>query len=125
MLGATGIEDKLQDGVEDTIMSLRKAGMKVWVLTGDKKETAINVGYASGLLTENMEIVHLKAKSEVWLEYQHVHVHVEATCTCTHVRRQRGIFRVALHVHCMTELSPRIYKSESVNFAPLFRSGGV
>ena len=40
--------------------------MKVWVLTGDKKETAINVGYASGLLSENMEIVNLKAKSEVY-----------------------------------------------------------
>ena len=63
--GATGIEDRLQDGVNDTISSLRKAGISVWVLTGDKKETAINVGYASGLLTENMEVVHLKAKSEV------------------------------------------------------------
>ena len=48
--GATGIEDRLQDGVPDTIQSLREAGMKVWVLTGDKKETAINVGYASHLL---------------------------------------------------------------------------
>lgn len=39
--------------------------MKVWVLTGDKKETAINVGYASGLLNDGMEILHLKGKSEV------------------------------------------------------------
>ncbi len=63
--GATGIEDRLQDGVKDTISSLRKAGISVWVLTGDKKETAINVGYASGLLTDNMEVVTLTAKSEV------------------------------------------------------------
>lgn len=36
-LGATGIEDRLQDGVPETIMALRKAGIKVWVLTGDKQ----------------------------------------------------------------------------------------
>ena len=35
--GATGIEDKLQDGVPDTIANLRAAGIKVWVLTGDKQ----------------------------------------------------------------------------------------
>ena len=35
--GATGIEDKLQDGVPDTIAHLREAGIKVWVLTGDKQ----------------------------------------------------------------------------------------
>ena len=39
--------------------------MKVWVLTGDKKETAINVGYASLLLNQDMEVFNLKAKSEV------------------------------------------------------------
>ena len=36
-VGATGIEDRLQDGVPETISSLRKAGIKVWVLTGDKQ----------------------------------------------------------------------------------------
>lgn len=37
LLGATGIEDRLQDGVPETIAKLRKAGIKVWVLTGDKQ----------------------------------------------------------------------------------------
>uniref|UniRef100_A0AAY4C396 Phospholipid-transporting ATPase n=1 Tax=Denticeps clupeoides TaxID=299321 RepID=A0AAY4C396_9TELE len=41
LLGATGIEDRLQDGVPETIASLRKAGLQIWVLTGDKQETAI------------------------------------------------------------------------------------
>jgi phospholipid-transporting ATPase len=44
LIGATGIEDKLQSGVPETITMLKKAGMKVWVLTGDKIETAINIG---------------------------------------------------------------------------------
>jgi phospholipid-translocating ATPase len=41
LLGATAIEDKLQDGVPDTIAKLKRAGIKVWVATGDKLETAI------------------------------------------------------------------------------------
>lgn len=48
----TGIEDRLQDGVKETIEKLRAAGIKVWVLTGDKEETAINVAYSSGLFDQ-------------------------------------------------------------------------
>ena len=47
---AIGIEDKLQDGVPETIVSLLAAGIKLWVLTGDKTETAINIGYSSGVI---------------------------------------------------------------------------
>ncbi|ORX90627.1 phospholipid-translocating P-type ATPase [Basidiobolus meristosporus CBS 931.73] len=54
LIGATAIEDKLQEQVPDCILSLREAGMKVWVLTGDKMETAINIGFACNLLTNDM-----------------------------------------------------------------------
>jgi len=54
LIGATAIEDKLQDEVEETIRSLRDAGIKVWVLTGDKIETAINIGFSCGLLENDM-----------------------------------------------------------------------
>ncbi|XP_051123436.1 phospholipid-transporting ATPase 1 [Andrographis paniculata] len=54
ILGASGIEDKLQQGVPEAIESLRTAGIKVWVLTGDKQETAISIGYSSKLLTSSM-----------------------------------------------------------------------
>ncbi|KAF4650405.1 hypothetical protein FOZ61_000351, partial [Perkinsus olseni] len=50
IVGCTGIEDKLQDYVPDTIADLHEAGIKVWVLTGDKIETAINIAYSSRLL---------------------------------------------------------------------------
>ena len=43
LVGATAVEDKLQDDLEDTLESLRMAGLKIWVLTGDKVETAINI----------------------------------------------------------------------------------
>nr|XP_040054070.1 phospholipid-transporting ATPase IC [Gasterosteus aculeatus aculeatus]XP_040054071.1 phospholipid-transporting ATPase IC [Gasterosteus aculeatus aculeatus]XP_040054072.1 phospholipid-transporting ATPase IC [Gasterosteus aculeatus aculeatus] len=56
LIGATAIEDKLQDGVPETIATLAKADIKIWVLTGDKKETAENIGYACSLLTDEMQI---------------------------------------------------------------------
>jgi len=59
LLGATAIEDKLQVGVGDTIMKLRKAGVKLWVLTGDKLETARNIGYSTRVLSDEMEILIL------------------------------------------------------------------
>ncbi|KAJ1967498.1 hypothetical protein IWQ62_001819 [Dispira parvispora] len=56
LLGATAIEDKLQEEVPESIAALRDAGIHVWVLTGDKLETAINIGFASSLLTRDMEV---------------------------------------------------------------------
>lgn len=41
LVGSTAIEDRLQEDVEETIISLKDAGIKFWVLTGDKIETAI------------------------------------------------------------------------------------
>uniref|UniRef100_A0A452TH22 Phospholipid-transporting ATPase n=1 Tax=Ursus maritimus TaxID=29073 RepID=A0A452TH22_URSMA len=58
LLGATAIEDKLQDGVPETISKLAKADIKIWVLTGDKKETAENIGFACELLTEDTKICY-------------------------------------------------------------------
>jgi len=44
LAGCSAIEDKLQEDVGQTIKDIKKAGIKVWVLTGDKVETAINIG---------------------------------------------------------------------------------
>ena len=54
LLGATAIEDKLQDGVPETISTLMEAGIKVWVLTGDRQETAINIGMSCKLIKPEM-----------------------------------------------------------------------
>ncbi|KAH0728378.1 hypothetical protein KY290_002452 [Solanum tuberosum] len=64
ILGASGIEDKLQEGVPEAIESLRVAGIKVWVLTGDKQETAISIGYSSKLLTNSMTQIVINNKSK-------------------------------------------------------------
>ncbi|XP_066840114.1 phospholipid-transporting ATPase IK isoform X2 [Anser cygnoides] len=65
LLGVTAIEDKLQDGVPETIQLLKLGNIKVWVLTGDKQETAMNIGYACKLLTDDMEILEEKEVSEI------------------------------------------------------------
>jgi phospholipid-translocating P-type ATPase (flippase) len=56
LIGSTAIEDKLQIGVPQTIELLMAASIKVWVLTGDKQETAINIGYACALLNNDMNL---------------------------------------------------------------------
>ena len=48
-LGITGVEDKLQDNVSQTLENIRNAGINIWMLTGDKIETAICIAISSGL----------------------------------------------------------------------------
>lgn len=57
LLGATAIEDKLQDSVPETIQALLDGKIHVWIITGDKLETAINIGYACSLLCREMRLV--------------------------------------------------------------------
>ncbi|KIM33227.1 hypothetical protein M408DRAFT_61361 [Serendipita vermifera MAFF 305830] len=57
LLGATAIEDKLQDGVPETIADLKRAGIKIWVATGDKLETAISIGYSTNLIAADSNII--------------------------------------------------------------------
>jgi len=64
LLGGTAIEDRLQDGVPDTISLLGDAGIKLWVLTGDKVETAINIGFSCNLLNNDMDLIVFKPKEE-------------------------------------------------------------
>ncbi|XP_068775811.1 phospholipid-transporting ATPase IK [Struthio camelus] len=82
LLGATAIEDKLQDGVPETIQLLKLGNIKVWVLTGDKQETAMNVGYACKLLTDDMEVLEEKKISEIleacWVSHNNVSSSEEA-----------------------------------------------
>jgi len=63
LLGATAIEDKLQDGVPETLQVLERAGVKVWMLTGDKLETAINIGLSCGMLDDGMDVVVISEDS--------------------------------------------------------------
>lgn len=63
LLGATAVEDKLQSGVPQCIDKLAKAGIKIWVLTGDKMETAINIGFACRLLRQEMKQITISLET--------------------------------------------------------------
>ncbi|KFR01831.1 putative phospholipid-transporting ATPase VB [Nipponia nippon] len=64
LLGATGIEDRLQDGVPDTIAALREAGIQIWVLTGDKQETAVNIAYSCKLLNQRDTVFTINTENK-------------------------------------------------------------
>ena len=59
LAGATAIEDKLQNGVPEAIDKLRRAKIKLWMLTGDKRETAINIGHSCRLIKDYSTITIL------------------------------------------------------------------
>nr|POE83135.1 putative phospholipid-transporting atpase 9 [Quercus suber] len=63
LLGATAVEDKLQNGVPECIDKLAQAGIKIWVLTGDKMETAINIGFACCLLRQGMKQIVISSET--------------------------------------------------------------
>ncbi|KAI0053960.1 phospholipid-translocating P-type ATPase [Auriscalpium vulgare] len=64
LVGATAIEDRLQDGVPETIADLKHAGIKIWVLTGDKLETAIAIGHSTNLIASDANIVIIRGKGD-------------------------------------------------------------
>src|SRR5271155_1126728 len=64
LLGGTAIEDRLQDGVPDAIQHLADGGIKLWVLTGDRVETAINIGFSCNLLHNSMELIIFKTQPD-------------------------------------------------------------
>ena len=67
LLGATAIEDRLQENVGETIRAVKEAGISFWMLTGDKIETAVNIGFSCKLLTRETKILRLEAKSKMEL----------------------------------------------------------
>jgi magnesium-transporting ATPase (P-type) len=68
LFGSTAIEDKLQEEVDLTIQFLKAAGIRVWVLTGDKVDTAINIGISAGLIDGNTEYKTIKKADKTLIE---------------------------------------------------------
>ena len=56
MLGVTAVEDLLQDEVKECIVDFKDAGCKVWILTGDKGATAMQIGKSCGVISPNKQI---------------------------------------------------------------------
>lgn len=65
LIGATAVEDRLQEDVSRTLYDLRKAGIKIWVLTGDKRETAINISNSCKHFSPEMEKLSLTDANDI------------------------------------------------------------
>ncbi|XP_044480722.1 phospholipid-transporting ATPase 3-like isoform X1 [Mangifera indica] len=70
LIGCTAIEDKLQKGVPACIETLSRAGIKIWVLTGDKLETAINIAYACNLINNGMKQFIISSETDAIREVE-------------------------------------------------------
>lgn len=98
LLGATALEDKLQVGVPEAIEKLHQAGIKLWILTGDKLQTAIEIGFSCNLLNADMETMIISADHE-----QGARAQLEAACNKIAASgrpvivrgKQRGLFQKA------------------------------
>lgn len=57
LVGATAVEDKLQDNVQDTIQKIKECNITFYILTGDKRETAVNIGRSCGMILPDTEVL--------------------------------------------------------------------
>uniref|UniRef100_A0A8C3D3E6 Phospholipid-transporting ATPase n=1 Tax=Cairina moschata TaxID=8855 RepID=A0A8C3D3E6_CAIMO len=123
LLGATAIEDRLQAGVPETIATLMKAEIKIWILTGDKQETAINIGYSCRLISQSMSLILVnedsldhrstEAKMEIYLEKEEL----ESKSTENPERQEllyyKKATRASLTQHC-TSLGESLGKENDI-----------
>ena len=91
LLGATAVEDKLQDEVPECIANLAKAGINLWVLTGDKQETAINIGYSCNLLTDEMLDVFIVDGGEKPIVAEELRVNASCLERKNHADQEYGL----------------------------------
>ena len=65
IIGVSAVEDKLQENLKESIISLKKAGIKLWVITGDKMETALNIAKSAQLFNKNVEPIYITNDEEL------------------------------------------------------------
>ncbi|KAG0565462.1 hypothetical protein KC19_8G192100 [Ceratodon purpureus] len=117
IVGGTGVEDKLQAGVPEAIDRLARAGLKIWVLTGDKVETAINIGYACSLLRPGMEnlVVTLECDEARAIEENAQRSHLSPDDTLKALKNLVAQnIKDALHLVLMTSANPRMTETDEL-----------
>uniref|UniRef100_A0A8C1XFV9 Phospholipid-transporting ATPase n=1 Tax=Cyprinus carpio TaxID=7962 RepID=A0A8C1XFV9_CYPCA len=116
LLGVTAIEDRLQEGVPETIATLRRAGLKVWVLTGDKTETAVNVGYACKLMDPDTILIQgeeLRSENTVYISTKILSKMTKAP--------EWGAKFVALSDQCQSVLCCRVTPAQKAEVVEMVR----
>lgn len=96
LIGATVVEDRLQDRVPETIAELQQANIKIWMLTGDKLETAENIGYSCNLFTQEMDMIKCTNYEDVMNEFTHEKIELNTNLIKKGVKRGMLIEQGAL-----------------------------
>jgi magnesium-transporting ATPase (P-type) len=78
LLGVTAVEDKLQDDVPETLADFLKANINVWMLTGDKLETAENIGRSCNLVQNDMKVFYITPETDAAFTLNEVAIHVQS-----------------------------------------------
>ncbi|RMC06567.1 hypothetical protein DUI87_16004 [Hirundo rustica rustica] len=117
LLGATAVEDRLQEKAADTIEALQKAGIKVWVLTGDKMETAAATCYACKLFRRNTQILELTTKK---IEEQSLH-DVLFDLNKTVIRQNGSLTRDTFSGNCSAVLCCRMAPLQKAQIVKLIK----
>uniref|UniRef100_A0A1D1Z7N5 Phospholipid-transporting ATPase n=2 Tax=Anthurium amnicola TaxID=1678845 RepID=A0A1D1Z7N5_9ARAE len=109
LIGCTAIEDKLQEGVPSCIETLSRAGLKIWVLTGDKMETAINIAYACSLIDNSMKQFIISSETDEIREVEEKGDQVEiARCIRESVKQQLDRCFEEAQSYLNTVLGPKL-----------------
>ncbi|XP_063152014.1 phospholipid-transporting ATPase ID-like isoform X2 [Candoia aspera] len=142
LLGATAIEDKLQDGVPQTIEILERAHIKIWVLTGDKQETAVNIGYSCNMLYDAMKDIffingnsseevrqelreardRMQAEAAAKEEEFDLHTNKSSCCSCWHKEQASGEYGLIINGHSLAYALEGELAEELVNTACLCKT---
>ncbi|VDM29207.1 unnamed protein product [Toxocara canis] len=128
LLGVTAIEDRLQEGVEETIDALREAGIQVWLLTGDKMETAINVARSCGLFPSTSSIYVIETENDVEKAYVQTHQAplndiycVVLSSTSLHLLEQSHDLLITVLQSCLSVLCYRMTPSNKAEIVKMVK----
>lgn len=121
IVGVTAIEDKLQVGVQDAIVKIRQAGIKLWVLTGDKLETAKNIGFSTRVLSNDMEIYSLDSSPDRPIEDE-LHQVLRSAKQAAAARRTLALIVTG---HALEEMLQPIGRSSSSARMPASKPKGI
>uniref|UniRef100_UPI00358E0955 phospholipid-transporting ATPase IF-like isoform X2 n=1 Tax=Myxine glutinosa TaxID=7769 RepID=UPI00358E0955 len=127
LLGATAVEDKLQVGVKESLRKLREAGMRIWTLTGDKQETAVTVGYASGQFTAGTKLIDVESAFNEGFPHLEHNLRQALTQIMSNPHREHALVvsgarlgvLINLHSELFSQLSTRVDTVLCCRMAPL------
>ena len=122
LLGSTAIDDQLQDDVDDVLFNFIKTGIKVWVLTGDKTDTAKSIAFSCKLITHEFKLFEFKEKSNIKEIYDKIN---EFLLTVNHQPNKKYALIVSLDeinkIMNKPELTERVFKIKFfIKFSLLF-----